>query len=76
LIVDFRCGFCFFLLNDSRACARRLPELLALLAAVSLRQREWDRANGDKCEQDERASKNLRFNGGVLFFHLVSSNAE
>jgi hypothetical protein len=38
---------------------------------MSMRQREGDRGDGDRCKQDECASNNLRFNGGILFFHSV-----
>ncbi len=47
-------------------------DAVALLEAVlSLRQRKWERCKRGKCEQDECASDDLRFNGGVLFFHGV-----
>jgi hypothetical protein len=43
----------------------------ALLGSVSLRQREWDRADGEKCEQDQCAPNQVRFNGVFgLFFHF------
>jgi hypothetical protein len=47
-------------------------ELLALPGAVSLRQREWNRADGQKQKQIKRAPKNLRLDGGVnLPFYVV-----
>jgi hypothetical protein len=39
-------------------------------AAEGLRQREWNRADGEKREQNERAPEKVRLNGGInLFFH-------
>jgi hypothetical protein len=43
----------------------------AALRGVSLRQREWDRANSQKQKQVKGASNKMRLNGGVnLFFHF------
>ena len=40
-------------------------------ATPGLRQRERDRANGEKRKQNERAPEKMRLNGGInLFFHL------
>ena len=41
-----------------------------LLADVSLRQREWDHADGQKQKHVKGTSNKVRFNGGVLFFHF------
>ena len=39
--------------------------------SVSLRQSEWNRADGHKQKQIKRASDKVRFDGGVsLFFHI------
>jgi len=39
-------------------------------ACVSLRQREWDHANGEKQKHVKAASNKMSFNGGInLFFH-------
>jgi hypothetical protein len=44
------------------------------LHGVSLRQRKWDRADGQKQKQVKRASDKMRFNSGInLFFHWVAS---
>jgi len=41
------------------------------LLGVSLRQRKWDSADGQKQKQVKRASDKMRFDGGInLFFHL------
>src|SRR6266550_3921067 len=43
----------------------------ASLRSVSLRQREWDRADGHKQKQIKRASEKMRFDGRVnLLFHF------
>ncbi|PYK74040.1 MAG: hypothetical protein DME39_08575 [Verrucomicrobia bacterium] len=48
---------------------RRLGD--ALLGDVSLRPREWDRADGDEHKQVKRASDQMRFDVGVnLFFYF------
>lgn len=45
--------------------------LHCVFAGVSLRQREWDRANSEKYKQIKGASDKMRFDGGVnLFFHF------
>jgi hypothetical protein len=42
-----------------------------LLARVSLRQRKWDHADGQKQKQDQCAPNQVRFNGVFgLFFHF------
>ena len=49
-----------------------LPALLAALpgpAIAGLRQRERDRADGEKQDHVKCASNNLRLNGWILFFH-------
>src|SRR6476660_5281935 len=47
-------------------------DLLGSRAAAGLRQREWNRAHGDKQKQVKCASNKMRFDGGInLFFHLV-----
>jgi len=47
-----------------------------LLGGVSLRQCEWDRADGHEQKQIKRASDKVRFDGGInLFFHRVVSLA-
>src|SRR6266480_4355694 len=53
------------------ALLRRRDAVALLEAVLSLRQRKWERCKRGKCEQDECASDDLRFNGGVLFFHGV-----
>jgi hypothetical protein len=41
------------------------------LPGVSLRQRKWDSADGQKQKQVKRASDKMSFNGGInLFFHF------
>ena len=45
--------------------------MLALLAAVSLRQRQWNRADGYKQKEAKCTPKQIRLNVGInLFFHL------
>src|SRR6476619_71412 len=47
-------------------------DLLGSRAAARLRQREWNRAHGDKQKQVKCAFNKMRFDGGInLFFHLV-----
>jgi len=42
------------------------------LPGVSLRQREWDGADGQKQKHVEGASNKMRFDGGIdLFFHFL-----
>jgi hypothetical protein len=49
---------------------QHLPGSGALLG-VSLRQREWDRADGQQQKQIKCASDEMRFDGGVnLLFHF------
>ena len=44
---------------------------LGSAATAGLRQRKWDRADGHKQKQVERASNEMRFDGGVnLLFHV------
>jgi hypothetical protein len=43
----------------------------AALRGISLRQRQWNCADGHKQKQVKRASKKVRFGGGInLLFHF------
>jgi hypothetical protein len=63
-----------------RAAAFGLLALVVRLGRISLRQCEWDRADGEKQKEVKRTSNQVRFDGGVnLFFHfcvLVSFEVE
>jgi hypothetical protein len=44
---------------------------IVLLDTISLRQREWDHANGHKQKQVKAAPKKMRLDvGGTLFFYF------
>jgi hypothetical protein len=59
--------------GGATASLGKLRNPLACNVCVSLRQREWDHAYGDKRKQQERASKNMSLNGCVnLFFHFFN----
>ena len=52
---------------------RRSECSLVRTSRISLRQRKWDCADGNKQKQEECASKKMRFQRGVnLFFHSVT----
>jgi hypothetical protein len=55
-----------------RLLERRLGHAsLGSPATAGLRQREWDRADGEKRKQDQCAPKQVRLNGWInLFFHV------
>ena len=59
--------------RSSNAGSKRVTFWLTsrLPGVVSLRQRKWDSADGQKQKQVKRASDKMRFDGGInLFFHF------
>jgi len=48
----------------------------ASLRSISLRQREWNRADGDKQKQIKSASNKMRFDGGLICFSFVLFSLE
>ena len=46
----------------------RSPRRQRSFAASSLREREWDHADGEKQKHEERSSKKMRIDGRVILF--------
>ena len=58
-----------------RLLERRLGD--GSLGNLSLRQREWNRADAQKQKEVKRTSNQVRFDAGInLLFHLVLSSVE